>query len=311
MQVPNVPVKMHFRRGITLMEVLISIGIIAIGLTSVMSLIPAGKSEAGKAVVYDRASTMAMNGLADAITFGLTRPDSIIATSSTVATIVFDANASLITAPATVAAVATAGSLKSSGVLSALPPTDNTPVGPVIQKLFLQGRDDVIYNRPGTGDELPTNSFLNGIRGFEGRMTSLIALTEADTGSPPLSPGDLATLSVVVFHSRDAATPIVTGTISTAGLVNLTPPDGRTLKSIIRPGTVLYYVDTARNRLRFAQLSMAAVDTNSIDAYVTFSGRPIPSPVPPAANIPVYILVDSVGLAEQTVSLEGPGAFGQ
>jgi hypothetical protein len=101
------------------MEVLISIGIIAIGLTSVMSLIPAGKSEAGKAIVYDRASTMAMNGLADAVTFGLTRPDSIIATSSTVATIVFDADASLISWPA---AVATAGTLKSSGVLSAPAP---------------------------------------------------------------------------------------------------------------------------------------------------------------------------------------------
>ena len=306
MHSPNISLAIKARRGITLMEVLISIGIIAIGLTSVMSLIPAGKSEAGKAVVYDRASTMAMNGLADAITFGLTRPDSIIATSSTVATIVFDANASL---PAAVSNVATAGVIKSSGVLSGQ--SDNTAAALAIQKLFLQGRDDVAYTRPATDDGLPTNSYINGIRGFDGRMTSLIALTEADTGSPPLSPGDLATLSVVVFHNRDTATPIVTGTISSAGLVNLTPPAGRTLKSIIRPSTVLYYVDTyvdtARNRLRFAQLSMAAVDTNSGDAYVTFSGRPIPS----AAATPIYILVDSVGLAEQTVSLEGPSPFGQ
>jgi hypothetical protein len=306
MHSPNISLAIKTRRGITLMEVLISIGIIAIGLTSVMSLIPAGKSEAGKAVVYDRASTMAMNGLADAITFGLTRPDSIIAAPN-VATIVFDPYASQITAPLAVAAVATAGALKSSGVLSAPAPSDNTPADPVIHKLFLQGRDDIVYTRPATDDGLPTNSFINGIRSFEGRMTSLIALTESDTGSPPLSPGDLTTLSVVVFHNRDTATPIVTGTISSAGLVNLTPPAGRTLKSIIRPSTVLYYVDTARNRLRFAQLSMAAVDTNSGDAYVTFSGRPIPI----AATTPIYILVDSVGLAEQTVSLEGPSPFGQ
>jgi type II secretory pathway pseudopilin PulG len=302
MHSPNISLAIKARRGITLMEVLISIGIIAIGLTSVMSLIPAGKSEAGKAVVYDRASTMAMNGLADAITFGLTRPDSIIATSSTVATIVFDANASL---PAAVSNVATAGVIKSSGVLSGQ--SDNTAAALAIQKLFLQGRDDVVYIRPATDDGLPTNSYINGIRGFDGRMTSLIALTEADTGSPPLSPGDLATLSVVVFHNRDTVTPIVTGTISSAGRVNLTPPAGRTLKSIIRPSTVLYYVDTARNRLLFAQLSMAAVDTNSGDAYVTFSGRPIPI----AATTPIYVLVDSVGLAEQTVSLEGPSPFGQ
>jgi len=300
----------ELRRGITLMEVLISIGIIAIGLTSVMSLIPAGKSEAGKALVYDRASTMAMNGLADAVTFGLTRPDSIIATSSTVATIVFDADASLITVSATVATVATLGAIKSSGVLSAPAPLDNTPAVPAIQKLFLQGRDDIIYNRPATDDDLPTNSFINGIRGFEGRMTTLIAITEADTGTPPLAAGDLATLSVIVFHNRDTATPIVSGTTSSAGLITVTAaslPAGRTLKSVLRPGAVLYYVDTVRNRLRFAQLSMAAVDTNTGDAYVTFSGRPIPS----ASTTPIYILVDSVGLAEQTVSLEGPSPFGQ
>jgi type II secretory pathway pseudopilin PulG len=308
MQSPNPPTMMHPRRGITLMEVLISIGIIAIGLTSVMSLIPAGKSEAGKAVVYDRAGTMAMNGLADAITFGLTRPDSIIPTSSTVATIIFDANASL---PAAVSNVATAGAIKSSGVLSG--PSDNTAAALTIQKLCLQGRDDVVYNRPTTDDGLLTNSYVNGIRGFEGRMTSLIALTEGDTGVPPLSPGDLATLSVIVFHNRDTTTPIVEATITSAGLVNLTTslPAGRTMKSIVRPGTVLYYVDTARRRLRFAQLSMAAVDTNAGDAYVTFSGRPIPTPVPPAVSIPVYILVDSVGLAEKTVSLEGPSSYGQ
>jgi type II secretory pathway pseudopilin PulG len=302
MHSPNTSLAIESRRGITLMEVLISIGIIAIGLTSVMSLIPAGKSEAGKAVVYDRASTMAMNGLADAITFGLTRPESIIATSSTVATLVFDANASL---PAAVSTVATAGAIKSSGVLSG--PSDTTAAALAIQKLVLQGRDDVVYTRPATDDGLPTNSFINGIRSFEGRMTSLIALTEADTGTPPLSPGDLVTLSVIVFHNRDTAASVVPGTISSAGLVNLTPPAGRTLKSVIRPGTVLYYVDTARNRLRFAQLSMAAVDTNTGDAYVTFSGRPIPG----AVTTPIYILVDSVGLAEQTVSLEGPSPFGQ
>jgi Tfp pilus assembly protein PilV len=291
------------RRGITLMEVLVSIGIIAIGLTSVMSLIPAGKSEAGKAVVYDRASTMAMNGLADAITFGLTRPDSIIATSSTVATIVFDANASL---PAAVTTVATAGAIKSKGVLSG--PSDNTAAALTIQNLFLQGRDDVIYNRPATDDAPPTNSVTNGIRGFEGRMTSVIALTELDSGTPPLVAGDLATLSVIIFHSRETTTPIVAGTISSAGLVTLPSlPADRTLKSIIRPGTVLYYVDTTRNRLRFAQLSMAAVDLTAGDAYVTFSGRPIPS----APTTDIFILVDSVGLAEQTVSLEGPSSFGQ
>ena len=49
---------------------------------------------------------------------------------------------------------------------------------------------------------------------------------------------------------------------------------------------------------------MASVDTTSSTVYVTFSGRP------PSGGA-VQILVDSVGLAEQTVVLEGPGAYGR
>lgn len=66
------------RRAITLIEVLISIGILAIGLSSIVALIPAGRSQAARAVVLDRAAVMAANGLADAVTVGMTRRDSLI-----------------------------------------------------------------------------------------------------------------------------------------------------------------------------------------------------------------------------------------
>jgi hypothetical protein len=300
MNIARFPNSQTSRRGITLMEVLISIGVLAIGLTSVMSLIPAGKSEAGKAVVYDRAAAMAMNGLADAITYGVTRPDSIVVTTPTAATVVFDA-ANVIPWPGE----ASVGTLKSAGVLAASSSISTAPLA--VAKLFSQGRDDVVYNLPATADDLPTNNFINGIRGFEGRMTSMIALTEADTGTPPLAAGDLATLSVIVFHNRDTTSPTVTGTMDTSGLVTLSSlPAGSTLKSIMRPGTVLYYVDPTRPRLRFAQLSMAAVDTTAGNTYVTLTGRPMPG-----SNVGVTVLVDSVGLAEQTISLEGPSAYGQ
>jgi Tfp pilus assembly protein FimT len=292
------------RAGITLVEVLIAIGIIAIGLTSVMSLIPAGKSEAGKAVVYDRAATMAMNGLNDAVTFGLTRPDSFVVSSTTATTVVFDPSG-LTSGTSTM----TFGTLKAAGVLA-----DSGTAAPAVVRLFAQGRDDLVYTPPVTADDLPTNNVINGIRGFEGRMTSLFALTEADAGSAPLVAGDVATLSVVVFHNRDLTTPIVTGTMSPAGNVVLTPPyqtlpTGRTLKSVLRPGSVIYFVESIpgpAQRVRFAQLAMAAVDTQTGDAYVTLSGRPAPS-----AGATISILIDSVGLAEQTVTLEGPSPYGQ
>ena len=287
------------------MEVLVSIGILAIGLTSAMSLIPAGKSEAGKALIYDRAATMAMNGLSDAVTFGLTRPESIVVTStattiSSSATVVFDPGYSTTWSP--VAGIAT---LKSAGVLASGTAAATAPIA--VGRLFTQGRDDVVFSPPATADDLPTNRFINGIRGFEGRMTSMIAITEADTGTPPLAAGDLATLSVIVFHNRDTGVPTVSGSIDTAGLVTLSSlPADRTLKSVMRPGAVLYYADTTTNRLRFAQLSMAAVDTTAGNTYVTVKGRQLPT-----AITTINILLDSVGLAEQTVFLEGPSPYGQ
>jgi type II secretory pathway pseudopilin PulG len=297
------PEPTHRRHGITLMEVLISIGIIAIGLTSVMSLIPAGKSQAGKAIVSDRAAAMALNGLADAVTFGLTKPASLVITATTASTLIFDPadTANLIPWPG----VVSAATLKSAGVLAASSMTSATPRA--VEKLFTQGRDDVAYNLPATTDDLPTNGFINGIRGFEGRMTSLFALTEADNGTPPLTAGDFATLSVIVFHNRDMGAPSVTGTMDASGRVTVSSlPAGQTLKSVLRPGAVLYYVDPNTPRLRFAQLSMAAVDTSTGDTYVTFTGRPAPN-----STVPVTVLVDSVGLGEQSVSLEGPSVYGQ
>jgi prepilin-type N-terminal cleavage/methylation domain-containing protein len=292
------------RHGITLIEVLICIGILAIGLTSVMSLIPAGKSEAGRALVYDRATAMAMNGLADAVAFGLTRPDSFVSGTSTATTVVFDP-ANLSTDSWSGVSTTTSGTLKAAGVLAAASSlvTASLPLG----TLFAQGRDDIAYNPPATDDDLPTNGFINGIRGFDGRMTSIIALTEADTGTPPLAAGDLATLSVIVFHKRDTSTPTMSGSMDSSGLVTLTTalPNARTLKSVMRPGAVLFYVDPATSRLRFAQLSMAAVDTDKDNTYVTFTGRPGPN-----STVNVTLLVDSVGLAEQTVALEGPSPYG-
>ena len=67
-------IQLDDRNGITLMEVLIAIGILAVGLSSVAALLPAAGSQAKKAVIADRAASMAENALADAITIGLTRP---------------------------------------------------------------------------------------------------------------------------------------------------------------------------------------------------------------------------------------------
>lgn len=299
------------RRGITLLEVLISIGILAIGLTSVLSLIPAGKSEAGKAVIIDRAVAMAQNAMADAVTFGYTRPGSFIALSSTATTIIFDPTlrypAKGLATRVNNAGVVTSGTLKAVGVRAS--PTSTTPAPPAVGRLFSQGRDDLAYTTP-AGDDLPLNVVINGIRSFQGRTTCLAALTLTDTESPPWDSGEKALLSIVVFHNRDASDPILSSTLSSTGLLTLTQalPADRSIRSIIRPNAVIALV--VGSRIRFGQLSMAAADSTTNTAYVSFSGSDL-TPSSSGGPVVAWVLVDSVALLERSVRLEGTSNFSQ
>jgi Tfp pilus assembly protein PilV len=62
------------RRGITILEVLISIGILSVGLASVLALLPAGGSQARKAMVEDRRTALGENALADFEARGFLNP---------------------------------------------------------------------------------------------------------------------------------------------------------------------------------------------------------------------------------------------
>jgi len=295
------------RRGITLMEVMISIGILAIGLTSVLSIIPAGKSEVARAIIYDRASTLAANALADAATFGLLKPDSIQLSGSSTKLAIFDPSLSgsniwgLVTSN-TASVSGTSAAIKRQGIFSSIT-TGTLASGTaacVVLRQIAQGRDDVNYNAPANDDALPTNLFSTvGPRSFQGRMSCVLVLTSTTT----LSPGMFATLSAIVFHNRDLSSGgslTVSGSWDgSAAITAITLPTDRTLREIVRPGTVI------TTGTSFHQLAMAAIDDSSGGVYVTFSGAS------PASAGTVRILLDSVGLAEQSVMLEGAGPWSQ
>ncbi|MCE9629351.1 MAG: prepilin-type N-terminal cleavage/methylation domain-containing protein [Planctomycetia bacterium] len=289
----------HSRHGISLLEVLISIGILAVGLTSVISLVPAGKSEAGRAVMLDRAALLAANVLSDAVSFGYARPHSFVSSSATSSLVVFD--------PAVVAGPwPAAASLKNQGVFGAS--GSSATAAPQVSALVTQGRDDLIYELPTTADEPPVNKFSEGTRAFQGRTTSLIALARAGGGAP-LAAGALAKLTVVVFHGRDLANPFVTGTYEgRGGVITFAVPTGRRINEIVRPGTVVYDQSAPPDSC-FCQVAMASVNDSNPSTpvvYVTFSGA---APSESAVPIPIQILVDSVGMADRTVTLEGPGPY--
>jgi len=62
------------RRGITLMEVLVSLGILSVGLASVVALIPAGGSQAKMSVIEDRRAALGYAAMSDAISRGILNP---------------------------------------------------------------------------------------------------------------------------------------------------------------------------------------------------------------------------------------------
>jgi hypothetical protein len=313
------------------MEVLIAIGILAVGLTSVVSLVPAGQSQAARAVILDRAAATLANGLQDAVTYGMTRPDSI-ATDPVGGgpVIVFDpvrqhfGGLASLDFPNAVRAW-----VKPSGVYSQASSPNAYPAGIQawqgneswqVMQLAAQSRDDLLVS-PGAGpDDPPINRFDdNGVRLFNGRMTCIFSVARADNQlTTALAAGDVAKLTVIAFHNRDTAdtgTRWVEATFDGAKLTILPKdiPAGRTLKEIVRPGVVIYdpnktdasNANGKAQYLRWSEVQMGSVDSTDGTVYVTFSSPP------PTANgaVPLRILLDSVGMAEQMVVLEGSGPY--
>jgi len=267
-------------RGITLLEVLISIGVLSIGLVSVAALVPAGKSQAARATVMDRAGIMAANAIADACNFGLIRPEAL----TTSGTVVIDLGGGF---PASPPAAATA---RAQGVYSG---TSAATAPPSYHRMFMQSRDDIVLTPAISDDDLPTNLFVDGVRGFDGRTTCMYVLA---SGTP-------SRLSVVVFHNRDPSASAVAGSIL-AGEVLITSLSGlgdRTAKEVLKPNAVLY----AQNR--FHQIIASAFDASGNSTFLTLSsGTAITASGTP---IPFQAFPDSVGLSETAFRPETSGPY--
>jgi type II secretory pathway pseudopilin PulG len=266
------------RRGITLLEVLISIGILAIGLSSVVALVPAGRSQASRAVMLDRAAVLAANVLADAATFGLLRPDSLTVPPVSGTAAVIDADLTTSTLPNTAASTLRNRGVFSTGTVAPVA----APIPPAILRLFTQSRDDVTVDSEMSADDPPLAMFADGIGSFVGRMTALVCLSSGPTADTP------STVSVVVFHGRDPSLPFVTATVANNVAQVTGNLDGRNPQDIVKPGVVLW------DGSRFHQLINASFTTGTAGpvAFLMLSTGT-------TLNGTVHFLPDSVGLAER------------
>ena len=256
----------HNRHGISLLEVLISMGILTIGLVSVLSLIPAGRSQAMKAAAYDRGSALAANAAADFINRGFARPDGWIAKPSPSTTfVVFDplytpvANASPQWPPS-----GSGIQPKLDAATMAASSSSVTSAGIPVADILLRSEDDILFTTETVGpDDTPVprwSSVNTGRHAFEGTF-SYVATLEDATGS--WQPGTYATLTVVTFLRRDAGQPPVILTPSapewSIGPTNI--PTGMTaVRELIKPGSMVLHVDGAS--YKWYRVLMAADATN-------------------------------------------------
>ena len=330
-------IQLEDHNGITLMEVLIAIGILAVGLSSVAALMPAAGSQAKKAVVADRASSMAENALADAVTIGVTKPNTVrvalapgdLRESATTTggrtcnwnRIVFDPlgnpelsedadNDGILSAAEDVIPIGSPNNLMDGLMYAGLDRDGIFSGGGAassdVLKLFSQGRDDLVYEEPATADALPTNQ-INNTRAFLGRTSCLWAL-ESLNGAP-IAAQNTARLSAVLFHERDPSDTTFTATINDAGLISWTSslPAGRSIKQVFRRGVVVVRMNPNAPEAPSMYVLRAAPAASTTSVYaMADDSRLLPDP---GTTDQVRILLDSVGLAQKIVTLEGNSEY--
>jgi Tfp pilus assembly protein PilV len=288
------------RNGISLLEVLISIGILAVGLTSVLSFIPAGHSMAKTSLVTDQAAVVASNALADLATQGFLRAESLSGVTSPVIIDPFGSSGMWTGVGGNATVLRQAGVLASPALAS---PARSSPAS---QHSF-RSRDDVVYNVPDS-DEDVTNRYADDSRAYKGNFSWLAILSKAGGGA--MSAGDEVTLSVIVFHNRDMSQgPVSLGSYNNPGPTQVLWPAGpgplvpdRKNSEFFRSNGVCLVQTTSA--ISFRRIAIAAINDDDSGAFLEFDGVQ-----PPSATI--YAIPDAAAVVEKTVTLESSTPYSE
>lgn len=188
--------------GITILEVLIAMGILAIGLTSVLSLIPLGRSLLTKAIVADQSGSVLDNARAAFMTAGLANVEALTGTDGGPCP-----NPPLVIDPLGLASGIWPAEyglnpavLRAGGTLADGSPESAQPRAWPVSALVFSSGDDVLMTVPDNLDLPAENRFENGVRSTAGRTTWFAILSKST--ATPFTAGELATLSIVVCRNR-------------------------------------------------------------------------------------------------------------
>jgi len=303
----------------------------------VLALVPAGKSQAVKAVIYDRSSVMASNVAADLIARGLLRTSSWVTGTGNSPIAVFDPLYSgsntfattLAWPPVLPAGETTSIALKTDAATSGASSIWITGSGvagrrtdlQAVCDLLFRSEDDPLYTLDGVGPDDPPLPRWSGAvpgaapagrRAFEGLYSFLATLQTSATAAPRWDASKPATLTIVTFQRRDPTTaPVVLFNPVMADETwqydPSTLPSGQAIKDLLRPGVLVLWFNNPANptAVRWHRVVLAAEQPSS-RVTLTCEGSDPDSSVPTAG---VFVFPGAVGGLEIPVKLEGTSAW--
>jgi prepilin-type N-terminal cleavage/methylation domain-containing protein len=204
------------RRGVTLLEVLVAMGILAIGLSSVAALMPAAGSRLADAANADRAGTLSANAYADVMNHGLAAADMFPGNS---------AGAACVFGKMLPAAVGPSN----GAIVAAVPATVELRIDAKEDPGFDRGfiLSDTLTYGPPVAFNLPSNVFVNngaGPREIKAGVCWGGMLAPTVPGADP-APGDTATLSIAVFRKNSGNPPMAITLEPRNGVYAIQPAD--------------------------------------------------------------------------------------
>lgn len=324
--------------GITLLEVMIAMGILTVGLASVAALIPAGRSQAIKAAIYDKGSTLATNAVADLVNRGFLRTEELVPNPSLANSriLIYDPLFSGAWGP-----TASFVNLRDDAATSAASQTHlavtprgggaPTVISSVLADILFRSEDDPIYAVPENDPDAPPmpgwsadlTAGTDGRRAFDGTYSYLATLETGELNSPFWLSGRQATLSIVVFHRRDPSTApfaLLPATDGSGLWIDPDPtgtpvvlPDGDTIRDVVRPGSMVLWADhpTTPTIFRWYRALMVMDQSTATDGVrmgISFEGSDPPGV---SANERLYLLPGAVAGLQVPVALEGSSEWSE
>ena len=210
------------REGFTILEVLISAGIMVIGLACVASLLPAAAQRMSQAVSEDRAGTLAANAYADitarrSLGFLLGNGPNKKSVTFLSHSIILDANDDPAWTPGHVVAMGAASAELVNGnhVAGSLHPKNNI----LIRSSDWEIQDALDFDESAGS---PINTFVAGNRKIRANPMCWLATLVPDAGANnPVVAGDVAWLSIAVFKKQPSANEIVAGSLASTGILTI------------------------------------------------------------------------------------------